>query len=52
MFSGLRLRDLSEKYCVTMASGGSVRRLLHRFLKIFSTERRFRDAVALDENGS
>ncbi|MCC6019430.1 MAG: DDE-type integrase/transposase/recombinase [Candidatus Verstraetearchaeota archaeon] len=32
-----------------MASRGSVGRWLHRFSKIFSVDRRFRDAVAVDE---
>jgi len=49
MFVGLSLRDLSERYCVTNASRESVRRWFHRFSKLFSVERRFRDAVAVDE---
>jgi transposase-like protein len=47
--AGLSFRDLSERYCVTMASRESVRRWLHRFSKVFSVDRRFRDAVAVDE---
>ena len=39
--AGLILRDVSERYCITMASWGSVRRWFHRFSRIFS--------VALDE---
>ena len=47
--AGLSLRDLSERYHVTMASMESVRRWLHRFSRIFSVEKKFRDAVAVDE---
>jgi transposase-like protein len=47
--AGLSLRDLSERYYVTMASRESVRRWFHRFSSIFSVERRFRRAVAVDE---
>jgi len=47
--AGLSLRDLSERYCITYASRESVRRWLHRFSRIFSIEKRFRRAVALDE---
>ena len=47
--AGLSLRDLSERYYVTMASMESVRRWFHRFSSIFSVEERFRYAVALDE---
>ena len=47
--AGLSLRDLSERYCITMASRESVRRWFHRFSRIFSMEKRFRRAVALDE---
>jgi transposase-like protein len=50
--AGLSFRDLSERYCVTMASRESVRKWFHRFSrfsKIFSVERRFRGAVAVDE---
>jgi len=43
MFSGLRLRDLFKKYCVTMASRGSVRRWFHKFSRIFSIEKRFKE---------
>jgi hypothetical protein len=46
---GLSLRDLTERYCVTTASRDSVRRWFHRFSKIFSVERRFRDYVAVVE---
>jgi transposase-like protein len=46
---GLSLRDLSERYCVTNASRESVRRWFHRFSKIFSVERRFRNTIAVDE---
>jgi transposase-like protein len=46
---GLSLRGLSERYNVTMASRESVRRWFHRFSKIFSVDRRFRGAVAVDE---
>jgi len=45
----LSLRDISERYCITMASRESVRRWFHRFSSIFSVEERFRDSVALDE---
>jgi transposase-like protein len=47
--AGLSLRDLSERYHVTMASRESVRKWLHRFSRVFSVGRRFRNAVALDE---
>ena len=47
--AGLSLRDISERYCITMASRESVRRWFHRFSKIFSVEKKFRKAVALDE---
>ena len=47
--AGLSLRDLSERYHVTMASMESVRRWLHRFSRIFSVEKKFRNAVALAE---
>ena len=47
--AGLSLRDLSERYYVTMASRESVRKWFHRFSSIFSVERRFRNSVALDE---
>jgi hypothetical protein len=36
--AGLSLRNLSERYCVTMASRESVRRWFHRFLRILSGE--------------
>jgi len=47
--AGLSLRDLSERYYVTMASRESVRRWFHRFSRIFSVEKKFRNSVALDE---
>ena len=47
--AGLSLRDISERYCITMTSRESVRRWFHTFSRIFSVERRFRDSVALDE---
>ena len=47
--AGLSLRDISERYYVTMASRESVRRWFHRFSSIFSVERRFGRAVAVDE---
>jgi putative transposase len=46
---GLSLRDVSERYCVTTASRESVRRWFHRFSKIFSVEKRFRNTIAVDE---
>ena len=47
--AGLSLRDISERYCITYASGESVRRWFHIFSSIFSVEEGFRRAVALDE---
>lgn len=47
--AGLSFRDISERYCITMASRESVRRWFHRFSRIFSVEERFRYAVAVDE---
>jgi transposase-like protein len=47
--AGLSFRDVSERYCVTTASRESVRKWFHRFLSIFSVDRRFRDTVAVDE---
>ncbi len=47
--AGLSLRDLSERYYITMASRESVRRWFHRFSRIFSIEKRFRNSVAVDE---
>ena len=44
--AGLSLRDLSERYYVTMASRESVRRWLHRFSSIFSVEERFSRACS------
>jgi len=46
---GLSFRDLPERYNVTMASRGSVRRWFHRFSRIFFVEKKFRDTVAVDE---
>jgi transposase-like protein len=47
--AGLSFRDVSERYCVTMASRESVRKWFHRFSSIFSVDRRFRGTVAVDE---
>jgi len=48
--AGLSLRDLSDRYYVTMASWRErVWRLFHRLSRTFSIEERFRRAVALDE---
>jgi transposase-like protein len=47
--AGLSLRDVSERYCVTTASRESVRKWFHRFSKISSVEKKFRDSVAVDE---
>ena len=47
--AGLILRDLSEKYYITMASRESVRRWFHKFSRIFSIEKKFRNSVAVDE---
>jgi transposase-like protein len=49
LFVGPSLRDLSKRYCVTMASRESVRKWFHKFSKIFSVEKRFRDSVAVDK---
>jgi transposase-like protein len=46
---GLSLRDVSERYCVTNASRESVRRWFHRFSRLFSVGRRFRNTIAVDE---
>jgi transposase-like protein len=46
---GLSFRDVSERYCVTAASRESVRKWFHRFSKIFSVDKKFRDTVAVDE---
>jgi putative transposase len=46
---GLSLRDVSERYCVTNASRESVRKWFHRFSKIFSVEKKFRNTIAVDE---
>jgi hypothetical protein len=45
--SGLSLRDLSERYHVTMASRESVRRCFHRFPEIFSVKKKFKNFVLL-----
>jgi len=37
--AGLSLRDVSERYNVTMASRESVRKWFHRFSRIFSVEK-------------
>jgi hypothetical protein len=49
--ASLSLRDVSERYCATMASRESARRWFHKFSKLFSVERRFRDSVTVDETG-
>jgi transposase-like protein len=46
---GLSLRDVSDRYCVTNASRESVRRWFHRFSKIFSVGKKFRNTIAVDE---
>jgi putative transposase len=46
---GLSLRDVSDRYYVTIASRESVRRWFHRFSRLFSAERRFRNTKAVDE---
>jgi putative transposase len=46
---GLSLRDVSDRYCVTTASRESVRRWFHKFSKIFSVEKKFRNTIAVDE---
>jgi putative transposase len=47
--AGLSFRDVSERYCVTTASRESVRKWFHRFSRIFSVDKKFRNAVAVDE---
>jgi len=47
--AGLSFRDVSERYCVTTASRESVRRWFHRFSKMLSVDKKFRDTVAVDE---
>jgi hypothetical protein len=47
--AGLNLTDLLAKYCSTMASRESVRKWLHKFSRIFSVNRRFRDVIAVSE---
>jgi putative transposase len=46
---GLSLRDVSDRYCLTNASRESVRRWFHRFSKIFSVGKKFRNTIAVDE---
>jgi transposase-like protein len=46
---GLSLRDVSERYCVTNAYRESVRRWFHKFSKIFSVGKKFRNTIAVDE---
>ena len=46
---GLSLRDVSDRYCVTNASRESVRRWFHKFSKIFSVGKKFRNTIAVDE---
>jgi transposase-like protein len=46
---GLSLRDVSDRYCLTNASRESVRRWFHKFSKIFSVEKKFRNTIAVDE---
>jgi transposase-like protein len=46
---GLSRRDVSERYYVTNASRESVRRWFHRFSKIFSVGKKFRNTIAVDE---
>jgi hypothetical protein len=43
--ASLSLRDFSERCCVTMASREIVKRRFYRFSKIFSVNRRFREAI-------
>jgi hypothetical protein len=38
----LNLKDLSERYCVTIACRESVRKWFHGFSRLLSVERRFR----------
>jgi hypothetical protein len=40
---GLSFRDFSESYCVTTASRESVRKWFHKFSKIFSVDKKFRE---------
>ena len=47
--AGLSLRDISERYGLTNASGESVRDWSHRLMRVFKPERRCRRIVALDE---
>jgi transposase-like protein len=46
---GLSLRDVSDRYCLTNASRKSVRRWFHRFSRLFSVEKKFRNTIAVDE---
>jgi transposase-like protein len=47
--AGLSFRDLPERYLVTMASGESVKKRFHRFSRIFSIEKKFRNTIAVNE---
>ncbi|MEM3032153.1 MAG: hypothetical protein QW756_01055 [Nitrososphaerota archaeon] len=47
--AGLSLRDVSERYGLTHASGESVRRWVHRLRSLFKPERKARRLVAVDE---
>jgi hypothetical protein len=42
---GLGLRDVSVRYCVTIASRESVRRWFHRFSRLFPVEKKFRNTI-------
>jgi transposase-like protein len=46
---GLSLRDVSDRYYLTNASRESVRRWFHRFSRLFSVEKKFRNTIAVDE---
>jgi putative transposase len=46
---GLSLRDVSDRYCLTNASRESVRRWFHKFSKLFSVGKKFRNTIAIDE---
>jgi transposase-like protein len=47
--SGLSLRDVSEKFCLTFASRESVRIWAHRSSSLFKLSKRVRRLVAVDE---
>jgi transposase-like protein len=47
--SGLSLRDVSERFCLTFASRESVRIWAHRSSSLFKPSRRVRRLVAVDE---